>query len=103
MDSSYVYSRTADSWRLVFVHAGKLLHFLMRALLMTLASAGLALAWLCCWVDRYRSGKGAAWLIPVTSEPAYASGRPLMRADRLDLDPEPRTIDSLIRTKGRGL
>lgn len=102
MDSSYVYSRTADSWRLAFVHAGKLLHFLTRALLMTLASASLALAWLCCWIDRFRSNKGTAWLISVTPTTAPATGEPLIRADRL-APPQPRTIDSLIRSRGRGI
>lgn len=93
MDSSYVYSRAADSWKLSFLHAGKLLHFLARAFLMTIASACLLLAWLCCWIDRFRSNKSTAWIIPVA--PASARQRRL-QPERL---PQPQTIDSLIRSK----
>ncbi len=70
MESRYVYSRTASSWQLTFVHAAKTAHLLTRALLMTTASAGMAMAGLCCWIDRFRSSKGASWMMPMSPKRA---------------------------------
>jgi hypothetical protein len=104
MDAEALYSRTGDSWRLAFVHASKLLHYLTRALLLSAASASLVLAHLFCWLDRFRSSRGAtAWLIRPNSNPIPpappASGRqrPVEFSGRPYL--QPRTIDSLIRNK----
>jgi len=66
MESKYIYSRTTNSWRLTFVHAAKFVHFLTRALLMTTASAGIGLAGLCCWIDRFRSSKENSWMMPMS-------------------------------------
>ena len=102
MNSSHVYSRAAVSWRLAFVHAGKTLHFLTRALLMSLASFGSALSWLCCWLDHFGSSKvPTAWLIRPASPSATAPESPshvvlMERPART-----PRTIDSLIRSRER--
>jgi hypothetical protein len=85
----------------VFVHAGKMVHFLTRALLLSLALASLSLAWLCCWLDRFRcSGDATGWIIPVKPAAAPLPERhcPTVLAERLQ--PQPRTIDSLIRNKG---
>jgi hypothetical protein len=99
-----VYSRTAICWQLAFVHAGKMLHFLTGALLLSLASAGLGFAWLCCWLDRFRSSKGATgWIISArqTTQPDSEPHRPVAVAERLQpfaLErAQSRTIDSLIR------
>jgi hypothetical protein len=76
MDSSAVYSRTGDSWRLSFVHACKLLHYLTRALLLSVASASLGLAWFCCWIDRFRSSRDStAWLIHPDPNPNNSAAR----------------------------
>jgi hypothetical protein len=114
MNSSYVYSRTAASWRLAFLHAGKMLHFLTRALLLSLASMGLGWAWLCCWLEHFASSKATtAWIIPATGSASGRNRRPVVLADRNSLQhvtqhlsqhvsqhvSQPRTIDSLIRSK----
>jgi hypothetical protein len=91
------------------MYAAKMLHYLIRALLLSVACAGLVLAWLCCWIDRFRSGKSAtSWIIstqlsrkktetercgPVAVAEAY---QPL----KLNVN-QPRTIDSMIRNKER--
>lgn len=110
MNPGAVYSRTVISWQLAFVYAGKMLHHLTSAVLMSLASAGLGFAWLCCWLDRVRAGKRAtSWII---------SAHPASRRDSEERPPvaavervqpfmqgrnQPRTIDSLIRNKGVGM
>ncbi len=88
------------SWRLVFVHAGKVVHFLTRALLMSLALTGLTLAWLCCWLDRFRSsGDATGWIIPVkAAAPLPERHATVVLAERHQS--QPRTIDSLIQEKG---
>jgi len=94
-----VFSRSLASWRLVFVHAGKMVHFLTRALLMSLALAALALAWLCCWLDRFRSsGDATGWIIPVKAAASLPERYPTaVLAERHQ--GQPRTIDSLIQEK----
>jgi hypothetical protein len=106
MNSKAVYSRTLVSWRLAFNHAGLMLHFLTRALLLSLASAGLVFAYLCCWLDRMRSNsKATEWIIsPKSAEPPEPElHRPSVTGERLQpvsLERnQPRTIDSLIRNK----
>ena len=114
MNSSYVYSRTAASWRLAFSYAGKTLHFLTRALLLSLASTGLGWAWLCCWLERFSSSKATtAWIIPATASASGRNRQPVVLADRNSPQhvsqhlsqhlpqhlSQPRTIDSLIRSK----
>jgi hypothetical protein len=96
-----VFSRTMVSWQLAFVHLGKTLHFLMRALLLTVALVGCMVAWLCCWLDRFRSSRDAgAWIIPVRLErvPLVELDRPERFAERGQA--QPRTIDRLIQAKG---
>jgi hypothetical protein len=103
-----VCSRTAICWQLAFVHAGKTLHHLTSALLMSLASAGLGMAWLCCWIERFCSSKHAtSWIISPHSAPLDSTAREVtIGADKLQPfamgKPQPRTIDSLIRNKGAG-
>ena len=105
MNSSYIYSRTGVSWRLCFVHAGKLLHYLTRALLMSLASAAMAVAWLFCWLDRFNSSKSPnSWMLPILpSMPKdceqYETPAGMIRADRRAAF----TIDSMIRGKAARL
>jgi len=109
VNSDSVFSRTVASWKLSLVYSGKMLHYLTRAVLLSLASAGMGFAWCCCWLDQFRSTSStAAWLIPgraaVLADPerhstvmlaeryqSRGSGRPTVA---------PRTIDSLIRNKG---
>lgn len=101
MDIAAVFSRAMVSWQLAIVHLGKMVHFLMRALLLTVALVGCTVAWLCCWLDRFRSSRDAgAWIIPVRLE-----GVPLRELDRAERSagreqPQARTIDSLIQAKG---
>jgi len=104
--SETVFARTSASWRLAFMYAGQTVHFLIRAVFLSLASVGLVLAWLCCWLDRFRSSRAAtAWIIPLKA-PAQSSGRhgsiSLMQnpQPRTEEKPKPRTIDGLIRNKG---
>lgn len=110
MNSSYVYSRTKVSWHLSFVYAGKLLHYLTRSALMSVASLAMGLAWLCCWLDRFGSSKSSdGWMLPVA--PPMPSATSLEAAGlsmagmetatnvmSIDFDDD-RTIDSLIRGK----
>lgn len=105
-----VYSRSVISWKLAFVYAGKMLHHLTSAILMTLASAGLGFAWLCCWLDRFRSGKQAtSWILSArpAARPAAELRSPDATAERMQPitlgRTQPRTIDSLIRNKGAGM
>ena len=108
MNLDTVCSRTAICWQLAFVHAGKMLHHLTSALLMSLASAGLGMAWLCCWLERFCSGKRAtSWIISPHAAPLNSSDRVATTGvERLQPfamgRPQPRTIDSLIRNKGAG-
>jgi hypothetical protein len=104
-----VYSRTVICWQLAFAHAGKLLHFLTSAVLMSLASAGLGFAWLCCWLDRFRSSRGpAGWMISVKRAPEREAPRESAVGVEVEERFQPlalkrtqlRTIDSLIRGKG---
>jgi len=94
-----VFSRFLASWCLVFVHAARTVHFLTRALLMSLALAGLTFAWLCCWLDRFRSsGDATGWIIPVKAAAPFPDRHPqTVLAERHQ--GQPRTIDSLIRDK----
>jgi hypothetical protein len=112
MNSGPVYSRTVIGWQLTFVHAGKTLHHLKSALLMSLASAGLGLAWFCCWLDRFLSGKRAgSWIISphdadrreLEQRPAVEPPRPIAVVERSSPPAfgqnRARTIDSMIREK----
>jgi hypothetical protein len=93
MDLTAVFFRTQASWRLVFVHAGRMVHFL--------ALGGLGLAWLCCWLDRFRSRRDATgWIIPLKQMAAPIPRRPCLAVLAERYQPQPRTIDSLIRNKG---
>jgi hypothetical protein len=111
MNSEIVYSQTATSWEMVFIHLGKTLQHLKSALLMSLAAAATGFAWFCCWLDRFLSGKRAgSWIIsPRRAEQSipelqYAEPlRPTAVAEKMPpLSFERnhgRTIDSLIREK----
>ena len=101
--------RSPGGWRLS--HLAQTIHYLMRAILLSLASVGFGLAWLFCSLDRFRSSKGTtAWLIFPNSSPESAPERPSpaefeerhqsCTADRPQHQPQPRTIDSLIRNRG---
>jgi len=130
VNTKALFTRTLASWRLAFDHAGQMLNFLTRAVLLSLASASVGLAFLFCWVDRFRSSKAAEWVIPgravapgkmVTSERSAAIGRmaapmpkterrrPVAVAERYPVPKQdrthhqPRTIDSMIRSKGARL
>jgi hypothetical protein len=71
----------------------------MRALLLSLASVGIGLAWLCCSLDRFRSSKSTtAWIIFPNSSSQSTPEHPCPVA--LDEERDPRTIDSLIRNRG---
>jgi hypothetical protein len=102
-----VFSRTVASWRLAFMYAGQSVHFLIRAVLLSFASLGLVFARLCCWADRVRSSRSATeWIIPIkmpdqsseSRRPIVMLERPSSRAEQ-EYQPQPRTIDDLIRNK----
>ncbi len=98
MNASILISRTAVSWRLAFVHAAQMFHYLMRALLLSLASVGFGFAWLCCSSDHFRSSKSTtAWIIFPNSSPQFTPEHPCPVALE---ERDPRTIDSLIRNRG---
>ncbi len=106
MNPAAIYSRTGVSWQLAFVHAGKMLHHLKSALLLSLASAGLGLAWLCCWLDRFLSGRRAgSWIISarpaqrIRPEPARPAAVPEKLRPLAFERNKPRTIDSLIHNE----
>lgn len=109
MNLAFVYSRAVISWQLVFSHASKMLRHLKSALLMTLASAGVGLAWFCCWLDRYLSGSGTSWIISArqAERKAAESRHPETASEKLQPiamgRTQPRTIDSLIRNKEAGV
>lgn len=111
MSPNNLISRTAVSWRLAFMHGAQAFHYLMRALLLSLASVGFALTWLCCSLDRFRSSKNpTAWIISpfpkASSQPVPEPPRPIVLEERNQpCTPEmvqvhPRTIDSLLRGRG---
>lgn len=109
MNLAFVYSRAVISWQLVFSHASRMLRHLKSALLMTLASAGVGLAWFCCWLDRFLSGSGTSWII--SARPAERKAAESLRQEVAPekLQPiavgrtQPRTIDSLLRSKEAGM
>jgi len=105
VDSGSVYSRTLNSWQLTAVYSGKMLHFLTRALLLTLASAGMGFAWLCCWLDRFRCGNSAgSWMIPGRMATMQDTERrcPETHSPRIAARYQPRTIDGMIRSRSAG-
>ena len=90
------------------MHAARVIHYLTRAILLSLASVALGFAWLCCWLDRFRSNRGAAWITPARASDAPSPKRhvPVALDDKYPVrvaersQQEPRTIDSLIRSRG---
>jgi len=61
-----VYTKTLICWKLTLAYLTKTLACLNSALLLTLASAGMGFAWLCCWLERFLNGRRAtAWLLPL--------------------------------------
>jgi hypothetical protein len=85
-----------------------MLHFLTRSLLLSLASIGVTFALFCCWLDRFRSDKGTAWIIPVKAaavppaerfQPMAVPARRRQPRAPERMPHQPRTIDSLIRSK----
>ncbi len=104
-----VYTRTLLSWKLTLAHIAKALGHLKSALLLTLASAAMGFAWLCCWLESFLSGRRAtAWLLPLhcagesvpkpaqkpAAAPVLASVHPFAMPHSV-----PRTIDGLLRTR----
>ena len=116
-----LYTKTLICWKLTLAYLGKTVGCLNSALLLTLASAGMGLAWLCCWLERFLNGRRAtAWLLPLrraaerspmpeseqaamrisvpdpvpTASPTLAKGQPFVMPHRA-----PRTIDGLLRTR----
>lgn len=109
MTSKSVFSRTGVAWRHTFLHSSKMLHHLMRALLYSVASAGVVLACICCWLDDFRSGS-TQWIIPGKAlaqpnpdiiEPQSNALFPQIEQPRIAKKHRPQlcTIDSLIRNK----
>jgi hypothetical protein len=104
-----VYAKTLLYWKLTLAHAAKTLGHLKSALLLTLASAAMGLAWLCCWLEHFLSGRrSTAWLLPLRRDqehvpisehkpeavPMLAKVQPFAMPH-----PSPRTIDGLLRTR----
>ena len=112
-----LYTKTLICWKLTLAYLGKTVGCLNSALLLTLASAGMGLAWLCCWLERFLNGRRAtAWLLPLrraaerspmpeseqaamrisvpTASPTPSKGQPFVMPHRA-----PRTIDGLLRTR----
>ncbi len=103
-----VYARTLLCWKLTLAHIGRALSHLKSALLLTVASAAMGLAWLCCWLECYLSGRRAtSWLLPLrpanqpSSTPELkAEVQPLARVHPFAMPHSaPRTIDGLLRTR----
>ncbi len=112
-----LYTKTLICWKLTLAYFGKTLACLNSALLLTLASAGMGLAWLCCWLERFLNGRRATtWLLPLRRaaerSPMPESEEADMRVSVADASPTPakaqpfvmqnrapRTIDGLLRTR----
>jgi hypothetical protein len=98
-------ARALTAWQLTFSHAAKMLRHLQSAILFSLALLGLGFAWLCCWVERFVTGKRTGFGITLTREDRSRHAAPPAPFAERKIQPltlerkPPRTIDSLIQSQ----